>query len=444
MTERWKRNLALLDSLDPDVGKLRASASRGIASAEPNVEISRRPAIIAFSMALAVLALAFVFVALRKVEPAVPAGQPSGSVKSGGTYDLTVLEVGSSPEDAVGQFGAFVKFGWSWTSTTYPGEADCRVRLFDESGALLSVHETGFAAFQPAGEGRFGGIEIPEGSNPVDAEVTCGPGMVFVGSSYVFSNLRVEGGHVVGDVSWSSGTPVGDAACAVRIIKSDGAEVVKPFTLGVGEGTDTQLTPNILEGVEDGTPAEIRCEPYREPTQETAEHWLPWGGMGGDGTTVPTAEDIVAGATPLGDELAKQLGLEPQPSFEDALPCSYFTEVDGNGGYCLEGLSGGEDDLYAISLALRGQRITADELTTIRATLAHLSPVCDGHPVTVFAVEAGEVYQGTPEADYVAMVSGAQFEGRGGEDVICGPDGRVEGRLHDGEWQDSSAAGGGP
>jgi hypothetical protein len=41
------------------------------------------------------------------------------------------------------------------------------------------------------------------------------------------------------------------------------------------------------------------------------------------------------------------------------------------------------------------------------------------------------------------MVSGAQFEGRGGEDVICGPDGRVEGRLHNGEWKGSPTTGGG-
>lgn len=159
---------------------------------------------------------------------------------------------------------------------------------------------------------------------------------------------------------------------------------------------------------------------------------------GGDVTTVPTAEDFVSGRAPIGEPLAEFLRLELQPSFKQSLPCAYWQGVGDQGGYCLEGVPGDQVDLYAIGKALLGHRITQQELDTVRATLSSVSPVCDGHPVTVFAVEAGEVYQGTSEADYVAMVSGARFEGLGGEDVICGPDGRVEGRLHDGEWKDSS------
>ncbi len=82
------------------------------------------------------------------------------------------------------------------------------------------------------------------------------------------------GEQVIADVTWSAGTPVGMAACATRVVASDGTVSVHTGTLGAGEGRD--LSAMTLGHPYSGASATIRCEPYESPEQSDPSHWLPW------------------------------------------------------------------------------------------------------------------------------------------------------------------------
>lgn len=117
------------------------------------------------------------------------------------------------------------------------------------------------------------------------------------------------------------------------------------------EGTTVLATQHLEPGE---TPAATG-----DPCVQSAS-WTPWSTI-----PVPTAEDIVEGRAPIGEPLAELLGLKLEPSFEGALPCAYWQGIGEAGGYCLADLDVGEIDRYAIAVALRGHRITQDELAGI-------------------------------------------------------------------------------
>lgn len=277
LTQRFRG----LDQIDaPDVWP-DATTRQTVVPNEPS--LGRRLGVIAFAAVIAFASFAMIAVAFREAgqTPGSDASPSSGMVESGGSYVLSDLSVRFLPRGPDSPFPdedrtpvAFVPYRWSWTTETFPGEAQCEVHLFAKSGALVTVYETGFGAFEPTGEGRFG-IEVSDGV-PVRAVAQCGPGMVFAGSSYVFSDLRIEGDQVFGDVGWSSGTPVGYSACAVLIIEPGGEGTIKTFGLSVGQGTDMPITPHILGSVPPASVPEIRCEQYRSPAQHENGYWLPW------------------------------------------------------------------------------------------------------------------------------------------------------------------------
>jgi hypothetical protein len=84
-----------------------------------------------------------------------------------------------------------------------------------------------------------------------------------------------------------------------------------------------------------------------------------------------TAEDFVDGTAPLGDDLASALGLASWDAFQG--DCSYYVEVDGTAGYCLEDVSGSKIDLAAIASGLQGHRIDQEDLENIERSLAQAS-----------------------------------------------------------------------
>lgn len=85
-------------------------------------------------------------------------------------------------------------------------------------------------------------------------------------------------------------------------------------------------------------------------------------------TTSFTAEDFVDGTAPLGTELANALGLTLESGFHGN--CSAFVEVANDGqGYCVQDVFESKIDLFAISDALRGHRITEAELEVLQHNL---------------------------------------------------------------------------
>jgi hypothetical protein len=287
MTNRWREDLGLLDTVEPDVGKLRALAASGPNESPPSGPgPGKRAAIISLSLAVAVLGFAFVFIALRAEPPTTPVDAPNdGLVPSGGTYELSNFEVQFPQQSPRGEGPlATVTFTSRWTSPNFPGEAPCTIRLLDADGRVLTTLETGLTAMMREDRVPSVEIEVPSGI-PTTAEGECGPGMIFDGrSQYVFSNLVVEGDRITGDIAWSADTPVGEAACAARVVGPDGESMIEVFTLGAGQGVDRTIV--LLPGkFPDSGTAEVRCEPYQTEEQLQEGYWSPW-----PPNPVPTAE----------------------------------------------------------------------------------------------------------------------------------------------------------
>ena len=112
-----------------------------------------------------------------------------------------------------------------------------------------------------------------------------------------------------------------------------------------------------------------------DPCVQSAS-WGPWSTI-----PAPTAEDIVEGRAPIGEPLAELLGLKLEPSFKAALPCAYWQGVGEAEGYCLADLDVGEIDKYAIAVALRGHRITQDELAAITEAFSRQGLGVDDPPL---------------------------------------------------------------
>jgi len=82
-----------------------------------------------------------------------------------------------------------------------------------------------------------------------------------------------------------------------------------------------------------------------------------------------TVEAIVNGDTPLGSELAADLGLTLEESWDGK--CQAFSEVGGKeAGYCIAGVTDDMTTLHVLGHALRGHRVTEAELSNIKESLA--------------------------------------------------------------------------
>jgi hypothetical protein len=94
------------------------------------------------------------------------------------------------------------------------------------------------------------------------------------------------------------------------------------------------------------------------------------------GSSGIAGQDFVNGDAPLGEELAKLLGLTLEGPFQSSNGtytgnCSYFVEVEDNGrGYCLEDIEASRADLAAIAEGLRGHRIDESEWNNIKQMLS--------------------------------------------------------------------------
>jgi hypothetical protein len=388
MTERWREDLGLLDTVEPDIGKLRALAASGPNEPSPSDPgPGKRAAIISLSLALALLGFAFVFIALREEPPATPADAPNdGLVPSGGTYGLSNFEVQFPQQSPAGEGPvATVTFRLDWSTATFPGQAPCTIRLFDAQGGLVTQSDFELTALS-SGRRVPKDIEVPFGI-PTTAEGECGPGMIFDGrSQYVFSNLVVEGDRITGDIAWSAGTPVGEAACAARVVGPDGESMIEVFTLGAGQGVDRTIV--LLPGkFPDSGTAEVRCEPYRTEEQLQEGYWSPW-----LPNPVPTAEatssseaaELVSASDFRIAELTWSGKGDKEPILEtragqdaalvgcgsDALEGSVLALAEEGLAYCIQGVDSSDpDSVFAariVAAKLIGAVFTDAELEVLR------------------------------------------------------------------------------
>ncbi len=195
---------------------------------------------------------------------------PLGSGKTGpaggtrDTYLLSNFEVqypymgpgGDWPEDPT---KAGVLFAAQWSGTDFPGEAQCTLHVFDAGGRELGSLPFGLQNLVPVVPvWDAHALAVPvEGGTPTSASGSCGPGVKPTGD-YVFTNLRVEDGRVVVDVSWGGGRPPGEAWCVLTFRLISGEIRTERFTLGAPEG-EVDLGRPALPG---WTPIGIECEPF--------------------------------------------------------------------------------------------------------------------------------------------------------------------------------------
>jgi hypothetical protein len=324
MAERWRTLLGRVPEIEPDVERLRSRALDGPRLPDPpSTDPRRRIAVAAFAMAIGIAAFALVFVALREDRNVLPAGERAPRdtlVESGGTYLLSDfrLDFPAEIDSSSGDEGLYarIRFHSEWSSTTWPGEAECEFRVVDRAGGVVASQPTGFSVAGPTSDTTQVTLEVPpDAKTPVAAEGECGPGMVFDGSShYVFSDLRIEGGDLVGDVAWSAGTPVGYAACGIHAVGADGTEAFQVLGLGAGPGNDRTIA--LLGGkFPAGATPEIRCEPYQLPEQFTRAYWMPWQSGPGERSgsdDAPAAPADAASTYVFSDIVAGPSSAEPE------------------------------------------------------------------------------------------------------------------------------------
>jgi hypothetical protein len=83
----------------------------------------------------------------------------------------------------------------------------------------------------------------------------------------------------------------------------------------------------------------------------------------------PTTEEIVNGTAPIGGELLASLGVVKVEKLDGECYWYHQTE-DAGGGYCMDVLGiDNKVDLYVLAKALRGYRMTAEEVGAVEARL---------------------------------------------------------------------------
>jgi hypothetical protein len=110
---------------------------------------------------------------------------------------------------------------------------------------------------------------------------------------------------------------------------------------------------------------------------------------------IPTVEQIVNGEAPIGRQLAEQLHLSEQPRAQDN--CQFYAPIDelvdgAESGYCIDHLSDDQVLLYVIAAALRGNRVTLDDLPDIRKAVQAFSvSPSEGGPVGIYSSTADQI-----------------------------------------------------
>jgi hypothetical protein len=286
-----------LDQIDaPDVW---SEAMRRQPGDRTEPSLARRVAVIAFATVIALGAFGIVVVALRERPAPKPiGGEGRGLTESGSTYLLSDFEVEypvPPPWQGEGRY-ASVTYEARWSADSFPGEAACQLRLLDARDKVAATYDTGFSSIGAGPTESEAVIRVRGESVPVAAEGECGIGLVPDGSTeYVFSNLVVEDGQLIGDVTASEEPPLGDFACGIRTVDADGQEAFMVLDYAGGTGQD-QVIALVGGKFREGAIPEIRCEPYRSEEQFKRSYWLPWVGETPVPTVSPSGSSAETGA----------------------------------------------------------------------------------------------------------------------------------------------------
>ena len=87
---------------------------------------------------------------------------------------------------------AGVSYEWRWATNSYPGDLDCRLRLYDNNGDLVANAITGLSGLESRSRGKPFVIPIDVSGEPVRAEGECEAGQYEGGAGWRITFVRSE------------------------------------------------------------------------------------------------------------------------------------------------------------------------------------------------------------------------------------------------------------
>ena len=87
---------------------------------------------------------------------------------------------------------AGVSFRWRWATLNYPGDLDCEIRLYDDSGSLVGSAIMGLSGLEPQSRGAGAVIPIEVSTEPVRVEGGCEGSRYESGPGWRITFVRAE------------------------------------------------------------------------------------------------------------------------------------------------------------------------------------------------------------------------------------------------------------
>jgi hypothetical protein len=186
------------------------------------------------------------------------------------SYVISDAKATYSPESSQ----ASATFTYHWSTSTYPGKADCKVDYLDDQGNVVGSTVVSLTSLTPSAQMTSDFAQTKVSGTPSSVAGTCAAGDADQNSgTYAFSeveinskdvNLATEGNEVALDftANWTSSAPPGEQQCVLNATASDKSPLTYSFTLGSGDGDHSEL---LLPGAyADSTDPVISCSPITQ------------------------------------------------------------------------------------------------------------------------------------------------------------------------------------
>jgi hypothetical protein len=223
------------------------------------VSAFRRRTFLTASIIIGILAglyLAASVSAESSFEPAAPGEE---------TYDVGDIAV----EYPVEGGGVQLSFGFSWSGTTYPGPADCRITVLDSAGKIVDEIMVNLDSLQPTSSANLGStVDLNVAGVPVRADASCAVARTPDSTDrYSFTDLKIQvdadGVFLHGIVNWPGDGPPDTQQCTLTATFASGEVQTYPFTLGVSDDFlfDVQLPDTFSEASDPAATCKVFSSP---------------------------------------------------------------------------------------------------------------------------------------------------------------------------------------
>jgi len=176
---------------------------------------------------------------------------------------LTVQYPYRAPQGVVDNGKVGVGYEIAWSTATYPGTAECELRVLDAEGTAIGSSRFEFSNLVPTVTSRTP-LPVSVSGVPASAEGACAAATPESGA-YKISNATVETGddgatNLVADIAFGGGEPPGVGACTASLILASGAKADWAFTLQAPEGR--MVIASLGSEFEGALAESVSCGPY--------------------------------------------------------------------------------------------------------------------------------------------------------------------------------------